>query len=314
MTYIIDLQRLWEGNEAGSASAAFANAQEGAHKNVVSVIVVAEPNEAMLMRTLSSVLAQKFVREVIIVNCEALPSLEKALTKFTHRHPKCYLVKGHKHAGLAAAYNLGAQHASGQFLLFIRGNCLLAKHAIASLLATGLPKPAPWVIGAAEKKSHTPFKPLAKLLANSFDMLKYENNQNNPLPEVSLPGGGFHAAHIAPDCLFMSTQTFLTLKGLDKKCFHSTFHVDLCLRVHFAGGGVYRARDFDVVACHGPGQTLAEGIRSEWQAFCGRYHFYQKYVSKRKNKIMVFFLYSALLVSLFGKVVLRLLASFYRKK
>ncbi|MBS0286864.1 MAG: glycosyltransferase family 2 protein [Proteobacteria bacterium] len=307
MTYIIDLQRLWEGNEEGTASSAFARAQNGAHQNVVSVIVVAEPNEAMVMQTLSSVLAQKFVREVIIVNCEALPSLEKALTKFTHRHPTCYLVKGHKRAGLAAAYNLGAQHASGQFLLFIKGNCLLAKNAVASLLSTGIPKPAPWVIGAAEKKKRINFKPLAhlNLFSNAFE--------TQTLPEVSLPGGGFHAAQIAPDCLFMSTQTFLELKGLDKKCFHSTFHMDLCLRVHFAGGGVYRARDFDVVACTGAGHSLRESIRSEWQAFCGRYHFYQKYVSSRKNKIIVLIGYTALLVGFLGRMCMRLLSNFNNK-
>jgi len=295
LTYIIDLQRLWDGS--GAESGAQEDAVATSRKNVVSVIVVASQSESMLLRTLRSVLAQQFVREVIIVNCEEQVAIEKALAKFVRNHPKCYIVRGHKNAGLAAAYNLGAQHASGQFLLFIKGNCVLDKNATAKLLSTGMLKPSPWVVGAAQKPMKEAFKPLSRivsLFANSFDTLKYENNQHKALPEVSLPGGGFHASNIDPDCLFLSTQSFLELKGLDKKCFHSTFHMDLCLRIHFAGGGVYRARELDVISLAPEKETCAQELRCEWQAFCGRFHYFKKYVSKSTNKFLMLFIYAAL--------------------
>ncbi len=314
MTYIIDLQHLWEGSNPDTTGA---QADVAARKNVVSVIVVASRSESLLIQTLQSVLAQQFVREVIIVNCEEQPSLEKALAKFVRNHPKCYHVRGHKNAGLAAAYNLGAQHASGQFLLFIKGNCILAKNATAKLLSTGMLKPAPWVVGAAEKPSEDAFKPLgmlSKLFANSFDALKYEGNQHQAIPEVSLPGGGFHAANIGPDCLFLSTQSFLELKGLDKKCFHSTFHMDLCLRIHYAGGGVYRAREFDVVAFKGTKQPFRAAMRNEWQAFCGRFHFYQKYVSRNTNKFLMVFIYGALAGGFMVRCLGRLFSAFIPDK
>ncbi len=306
MTYIIDLQQLWEPVVGDSASSTLSDKQLESRKNVVSVVVIAQFNEKLMKQALNSVLAQQFVREIIIVNCEENDSLEKMLSQFTSTHPRCYLVRGHKQAGLAAAYNLGAQHASGQFLLFMKGNCLLSKNGIAKLLATGIRKPAPWVVGTAEKNNALRFKPfgkIKKLFSNTLDSLHYQGQEH----EVSLAGGGFHAAHIGPECLFMATSSFMELKGLDKKCFHSTFHVDLCLRIHFAGGGVYSAREFEVVAVPGTLPSLVEDLRQEWQAFSGRTHFYKKYVRRTTNDVKMFFLYGALMIGFIARAFFKLL-------
>ncbi|MGD9592653.1 MAG: glycosyltransferase family 2 protein, partial [Candidatus Berkiella sp.] len=280
-------------------------------------VVVSSVSESVLIQALKSVLAQQFVREVIIVNTQEQASIEKALTRFVRNHPKCYIVRGHQQAGLAASYNLGAQHACGQYLLFMKANCVLAKNATAKLLATGILKPTPWLIGAPEKPSTIVFKPLSRimsLLENSFGALKYESQQLQDFPEVSLPGGGFHAASISPECLFLSAQSFLDLKGLDKKCFHSTFHKDLCLRIHFAGGGVYRAREFDVITFNANKPSSAATFRDEWQAFRGRFHFYQKYAGKQTNKFFMLFIYGALALGFISRTVANVLGLFLPKK
>ncbi|MBS0289723.1 MAG: glycosyltransferase family 2 protein [Proteobacteria bacterium] len=275
MTYILDLQRLWETNTSTNS----VQTSEARKKNVVSVIVVCIANEKLLLQVLQSVLAQQYIREVIIVNGEEAPSLEVNLAAFTRLYPKCHVVTADKKAGLAAAFNLGASHASGQFLLFVNGNCILPKHAVNTLLATGIRKPTPWVVGGAQQIQDKPAWGRLTKLFNALDVLKYEKNDNAFLPEVSLPGGGFHTSSLGPECLFLSAQSFLELKGLDRKCFHSTFHVDLCLRVHFAGGGVYRAKEVDLTTPPQLEHSLRDHIMMEWQALCGRYHFYKKHVS-----------------------------------
>ncbi len=313
MTYILDLQRLWEEGVSVSSESqeAAAAVYLDPRKNVVSAIVVAHSNEPIMLQTLQSVLAQQFIRELIVVNCETSSSIEKTLNVFAKRHPKCHVVTGQKKAGLAAAYNLGAQYASGQFLLLFSGNCLLSKNAVLNMLATGIRKPAPWVIGGVDEKSSPLFslKPwgrLKKLLSNDLYSLKYEN-QNRSHLEVSLVGGGFHASNVGPECLFLSTATFVELKGLDRKCFHSTFHKDLCLRIHYAGGGVYRAKDLNVIACSEPALSVGAYVRKEWQGFCGRHHFYQKYVSRNTNKILMGVLYAGIALHFIAKISFGLL-------
>ncbi len=304
MTYILDLRRLWEGVTVSSeAQEAAAAVYLDPRKNVVSAIVVAHTNEPIILQTLQSVLAQQFIREVIIVNSEGSSSLEKTLAVFAKRHPKCHVVNGQKKDGLAAAYNLGAQYASGQYLLLFSGNCLLSKNAVLNMLATGIRKPAPWVIGGAESlKAQGRLK---KLLSNSMHSLKYENQTSHP--EVSLVGGGFHTSNVGPECLFLSTATFLELRGLDEKCFHSTFHTDLCLRIHYAGGGVYRAKDLNVVVCSETTLPLVAYVRKEWQGFCGRHHFYQKYVSNNTNKLFMGVLYAGIALHFIAKLSFGLL-------
>jgi GT2 family glycosyltransferase len=316
LTYIIDLQRLWESSASVTPEQqqAAAKVYLDPRKNLVSAVVVAHKDEDLLLQTLHSVLAQQFLREVIIVNGEGSASIDKALTKLAAHYPKCYLVNGQKNTGLAAAFNLGARYASGQYLLFLSGNGLLAKNAILHLLTTGIRKPTPWVIGTGEQLSCSAqvsaFSQIKKILLKE-DSLKYEHSQMKSFPEVSLAGGGFHASQIAPECLFIPTQTYLDLSGLDKRCYHSTFHTDLCLRIHIAGGGVYRARDAIIVTRLGKPEAFAEHFRKEWQAFRGQVHFHQKHYGKLTNKFWLAVVYASKACRFIGRLVM---ARFSKKK
>lgn len=303
MTYIIDLHKLWEEHTDNNVGARGGDVSIDPRQNIVSVVVVATANETLLIQTLKSVLAQRFVREIIIVNCEPAQS-SSFLAKYIKLHPKCYVVSGHPKIGLAAAYNLGAQHASGQFLLFMTDACLLPKNAVMKLLSTGIRKTTPCVVGV-EDKTYCKEKAQVSWGAAIKGWLKTKSEkvfEANKLPEVSLPGGGVHATHVAPYCLFLNTKTFLGLKGMDKNCFHSTFHVDLCLRVHLAGGDVYWAKELDVVLQPSPRQSLRHFSNREWCALRGWYHYYKKYVSKYTNKSLMGVLYIVLMMHFLWKM------------
>jgi GT2 family glycosyltransferase len=309
------LQRLWESSAhvTPEQQQAAAKVYLDPRKNLVSAIVVAHNDEDLLLQTLHSILAQQFLREVIIVNGEESASLDKALTKLAAHYPKCYLVNGQKNAGLAASFNLGARYASGQYLLFISGNGLLSKNAILHLLTTGIRKPTPWVIGTGEKDplgEPGAFVGRLKKLFLRENALKYEHSHMKSFPEVSLAGGGYHASQIASECLFIPTQTYLDLSGLDKRCYHSTFHTDLCLRIHLAGGSVYRAREPLLVTRKGTPVAFGEHFRKEWQAFRGQLHFHQKHYGKLNNKLSQALVY----VSAAFRFVTRLVAAKFSKK
>ena len=291
MTYVLDLKRLWDDRTPVTASQrrAAANVHLDPRQRVVSVIVVIQNDDLCFIPTLHSVLSQLMVRELIVVNTLQSPAVEEALTHFVHQHPRTILVSGHKASGLAGAYNLGVQYASTPFLLFLDANCLLPKDTVLHLLATGVRKPRPWVIGATEVKTPTDFVPTVPAFKKYFSKL----TQNN-VPEVSLPGGG-HYAHVVPSqCILIPTPTFAELKGLDKRCYHTTFHWDLCLRVHEMGGSVYRAKGVVLVI----NQPQISGFRAlftkEWQSFQGWNRFYQKNFSKLTNVFSAGYFYGAL--------------------
>lgn len=315
MTYIIDLQRLWESSAhvTPEQQHAAAKAYLDPRKNLVSVIVVAHSDETLLLQTLHSVLAQQFLRELIIVNGEDSASLDKTLTKLAAQYPKCYLVNSQKNIGLVASFNLGARYASGQYLLFLSENALLSNNAILHLLTTGIRKPTPWVIGTGEQiVPEAPGAILGRLkkLFLRENALKYEHHHKQSFPEVSLAGGGYHASQIASECLFIPTQTYLDLSGLDKRCHHSAFHTDLCLRIHIAGGGVYRAKESILVTRKGLSINFGEHFRKEWQAFRGQLHFYQKHYGKLNNKLWSAIVYA----STAFRFVVRLMAAKFPKK
>jgi len=305
LAYILDLQRLWE-EPAGSSSSHEASGAGAVDHHFVSVIMVVQSNQETLLKSLQSILTQLYIREIIIVSCSPDLIFESFLTKLCNLQPKCMVVKAPPKIGLAAAYNIGAERAGGQFLLFLNAASLLPKNAVLKLMATGIQKPLPWIIGAKEQII---FAPAEKGFKNRWqNMLSkdYEHfiaNKQLSSPEVTLPGGGFHTPLVAASCLFIAANVFTELKGLDFKCFHSTFHRDLCLRVHLAGGGVYCAKDVNCIVHVSAPSRLLQGIRNEWQACRGWYHFYQKYL-RRKNNIVLRSLFYGKLLSRFVRSLL----------
>jgi len=270
LTYVIDLQRLWEErtNITPATKRAAATVYLDPRQRIVSIVMVVYQEEKLL-QVLQAVLAQPFVREIIIVDCTHQTCMEVMLARLIDLHPKCSVVAGQFKMGLAEAYNVGAQYASAQFLLFLSARCFLPKNAVLKLLATGFRKPLPWIVGL--KPSGTKDKNVFTCREAAF------------LPEVSLPGGGIHAESVSAGCLFIPAKTFVELRGMDEKCFHTTFHLDLCLRVHLAGGGVYWAKALESLEDPFPLEALPKGFRQEWQAWRGWYNFYQNYISKKFN-------------------------------
>ncbi|MCS5712285.1 glycosyltransferase [Candidatus Berkiella aquae] len=292
MTYVLDLKRLWSDRLAITESQrkAAASVHLDPRQKMVSVIVAIQSDDLQVMKTLQSAITQLMVRELIIVNGSHSSLMEDALTQFAYQYPRAILVDGHNVCGLAEAYNLGAQYASTPFALFLSAYGLLQKNAIMQLLAIGIRKPGAWVVGAAltkrEQKHHLP----------SQFMKNFKTLTTNEVPEVSLVGGGLYAQVVSAECLLLPMRTFAQLKGFDKRCYHTTFHWDLCLRVHQMGGDVFQAPEA-VLAIANPALRSRRLFKQEWQSFLGWSHFYQKNFSELTNIFSRSFFYLALTLS-----------------
>lgn len=291
MTYVLDLKRLWDDRTPLTASEceAAASLHLDPRQRVVSAIVVIQNDDLQFVPTLHAVLAQLMVRELIVVNITSSIAVEEALTQFSYQHPRTIIVAGSSVRGLASAYNLGAQYASTPYMLFLDAYCVLPKDTVLHLLATGLRKMRPWVVGAALVKTQTSFKPTVPIFKSYLSKI----TQNN-LPQVSLAGGGHYAQVVPSQCILLPTQTFAELKGLDNRCYHATFHWDLCLRVHEMGGSVFQAPNVVLTANEAECLSFKTLLIREWQAFQGWKHFYQKNFSKLTNFFAVCSFYLSL--------------------
>ena len=98
----------------------------------VSVVIPAKNVAAYIGETLASALAQAEVTEVIVVDdgsTDGTTAIVRAI-----RDPRLRLTTNGA-SGVSAARNLGAQHASGQWLLFLDADDRLRPGAVAALLA-----------------------------------------------------------------------------------------------------------------------------------------------------------------------------------
>lgn len=105
----------------------------------VSVIIPAKNVAAYINETLSSALAQNEVGEVIVVDDGSTDDTAAIVRAI--RDPRLRLMTNDS-AGVSSARNLGARHASGEWLLFLDADDRLRSGAVAALLtaARGAPR------------------------------------------------------------------------------------------------------------------------------------------------------------------------------
>lgn len=292
MTNIIDLQQLWEENARRSASFDGAS-QVGVRYPLVSVIISGLNQEAGLLDTIYSVIAQPYVREIIVVVSRAFPEIEKKVNELSKIYARCCAISVDAHVGISAAFNVAAKYASGQFLLFLEPVGSLPKKAIVKLLSTGIYKSFPWLIGLEIDEAERSLSKLYKFCAMT-------DLSNRAPVEVSLPGGGVYAASVAKHCLFIPSKTFYELNGFDEACGQDNFHLDACLRVHLMGGGVYQVKNLEFTAARPSAPPFSKQNWScTWATFRGWVHFYKKHVGQVKSKLLLWCMYAVLGVSFF---------------
>lgn len=114
----------------------------------VSVIIPAFNCAAFLQECLASLLSQTHHHlELLLINDASTDETVPMLEQFCRDDARITLLHNAQRVGAAASRNIGLDHASGDYILFVDADDWLPHHAIASLLQGFAGDDAQWVIG-----------------------------------------------------------------------------------------------------------------------------------------------------------------------
>lgn len=251
----------------------------------VSVIMVVYMTGQALEESLSCVLRDPLVDELVVVDNGSSDCEAQALRRLAERDGRVALVSGHGNIGFARGANLGARRAKGDLLVFLNPDAFLQPGCVAELVREIEDRPAPCIVGGrvlnadrteqrgARRGDITPVTALLSLsgLARKIPGWgKFEVHwEGESLPERPAP-----APTISGACFCMRREDFEAMAGFDEKYFLHVEDVDLCWRVRRDGGTVLFHPKAEVI--HLGHTSLASPLRVEFHKGVGLARYFRK--------------------------------------
>ena len=205
-----------------------------------SAIVVTYQTGPRLKECLYAFVSDPDVQEVIIVDNGNPPDMVSWLEGFTTKRGRVKLVSGQGNIGFGAGVNLGAEQASGEYILIINPDAVLRRGSVEALRAAAEDLSEPWIVGGRifnlrgreergpRRRKLTLWRALTSFLGFNTWTLEQTPAPENPIPIDAISGALF----------LMPKAGFQALDGFDEGYFLHVEDVDLCWRCWEAGGQV----------------------------------------------------------------------------
>jgi hypothetical protein len=191
---------------------------------------------------LRSALAEPWIDELVIVDHGNAPAVSSMLRALQADRRDVKLVTASPAATTAAAANLGARHARGQWLLFLDPDVVLQRGAVQRLAAAGGEAPAPWIVGGRLTDTEGRERSAARAGSlNAFSAIAVAMNWPGPrlLRERRRKGAApAPVAAVSGAFMLIPRGAFEALNGFDEGFATDAADLDLCRRAVDAGGSV----------------------------------------------------------------------------
>jgi GT2 family glycosyltransferase len=273
----------------------------------ISVIMVSYFTGAALFESLSAVLADEDIMEIILVDNGNSIAARRNLWKLAKQTPRLRILQGQGNVGFGRACNFGAKLAKGDFLLFLNPDAVTRSGTAMRLAEWGENLKRPWITGGflqtedgeeqrgTRRNALTPisaivsFTPLHKLPGlNSIHL------DNQPTPSkptaVSIVSGA---------CMMTDRESFDQLRGFDERYFLHVEDIDICRRARVAGGEVYSLPDAKVMHYGSTSQVRIQKV--EFEKFKGFVRYFADYSSKWWSKILLILAVPFMFVGIMGR-------------
>lgn len=270
---------------------------ESPSEKATSVIIVTYRTGPALWVCLYRLLQLKGLHELIIVNNGNDYDVELHLRKLTVKHPFLKLISGHGNVGFAKACNMGAQAATGRYVLLLNPDAVLLEDDALHLLTEPLThdewQPPVGLVGgilrnedgseqrASRRNFITPRNALLEGIGlhRLFGAARNRINiHHDPLPSAPAPLDAVSGA-----CMAMDRERYLLLHGLDENYFLHVEDMDFCKRVHLAGGGVWiqpRVNVLHYLSTSSVSGMLVERMKTKGFIRYFNTHYHRNYIGR----------------------------------
>jgi N-acetylglucosaminyl-diphospho-decaprenol L-rhamnosyltransferase len=238
-----------------------------------------------LEQSLTCVLAESEVDELVIVDNGSTLTEAARLRGFAERDSRVVLLTGHGNVGFARGANLGARRARGDIFLFLNPDAFLQPGCVAELTRALAGRPTPCIVGGrvlnvdrteqrgARRGEITLISALMSLSHLARRVPAFRRYEVHWETEAA-PEGVAAIPTISGACVAMRRQDFDAVQGFDEGYFLHVEDVDLCWRVRQAGGVVLFQPKAEVI--HLGHTSHASPIKVEFHKGVGLARYFRK--------------------------------------
>lgn len=251
----------------------------------LSVVTVSWMTGPYLMEAATAVLAAPGIDEFVMVSHENPPEAVAALRDLAARHANFILIETGENLGFAKGCNIGGRAATGDLILFLNPDALLAPGSCAQLKQSAMmTSRRPWVVGArilnrdgSEQAGGRRGELTPRTAAISFlhlnrliPALRSLHWQDDALPQTMVK-----VPNVSGAAMMMRRDDFLDIGGFDERYFLHVEDIDLCRSVRAAGGEVWFEPRVEIL--HFGATSQASRFRVETHKAAGFVKYFWKF-------------------------------------
>lgn len=275
-------------------------------KPQVSIIIVNFNSEQYLGACIDSIyaLVSGINYEIIVVDNASSPASVQFIKQ---KYPDVKRIENHKNKGFGAANNIGAHHASGDYLFFLNPDTVLTDNAVLKFyqfLKKEIPDAASCGGNLVNRNGEptTSYGNFPTVFQEWGDMgfrrfyKKYYNKHlqlGKTCQDITVPR---KVPYIVGADIFIRKNIFLQTGGFDEKFFLYYEEADLYYRLHCAGYKSYVLPEVKIIHLEGPALMNHGKLRLEKWAVWEKSKYY--YFRKHKGRITTLFVKELQLISL----------------
>ena len=263
-----------------------------ASKEECSVVIVSYKTGDILLDCIKSVLKQRLLHQLILVDNGNSRQAVKALNKLADDEPRLDIITGQGNVGFAQGCNIGVRRARGDYLLLLNPDSILEdgtlesavgvfqKHPEASVITIKIVNPDGTEQRGARRNLMTPWTCLVeqfrldRIAPNHPHFKRLNLNETSPLKEttpVQCISGAF---------MLMHKRLYNELGGMDEDYFLHVEDVDFCMRIEKNGGKILYVPSISTVHQRSTSKVYPGFV--EWhktRSFCMYFqkHFCEQY-------------------------------------
>ncbi len=212
----------------------------------VTVVMVSYHTGAALWRALESVLAQEGLNELILIDNGNSPETRQRLVKKNMVEPRLKVLSGQGNIGLYQGYNLGAERAKGQYILFLSPEAVLPHDFLLRSIDEYQKHPDSWAAsckvtdasGLEKRESRRNSLTPATLVSERLGLYRLFPKlfPRLYLHKTKAPSSAIETTAPTAMCLLIESNRFKQLGGFNEAYFYAAGDMDLALRINDIGG------------------------------------------------------------------------------